>query len=234
MRRLRFELKMLLGRYPRIYLPLVRRRARGEPVRSDTAIVIEGYPRSGNTFATAAFGIALDELPHPHPVVAHHLHVPGQIIAAVRRRIPALVLIRRPEEAVLSLVVQQPHLSIRQALRAYVRFYAPLVAHRNDFVLASFEEVVGDFGAVIARVNNRFGTSFPTFEDTEENRRLALRRIEEENRGRWGHGRQAQLKGAFPSDERTRVKDVLREAYRRPRLRSLRTWAERLYNLIRS
>lgn len=228
----RFELKTLLGRYPRVYLHMVRRRARGEPVRSDTAFVIEGFPRSGNTFATAAFGLALSTLPHPHPVVAHHLHVPAQVIAATRRGIPALVLIRHPEEAVLSLAIQQPHLSLSQSLRAYLRFYRPLLAHRDGFVLATFDEVIGDFGAVISKVNGRFGASFPIFENTEDHVHRALQLIEKENRDRWGEGRDVELKGAFPSRERTQAKDRLRGEYRHPRLGKLRRRAERLYDLI--
>jgi hypothetical protein len=228
-RQTRFELKTLLGRYPRVYLPLARRRARGEPVRPDTDFVIEGFPRSGNTFATAAFGLALSTRPPPQPVVAHHLHVPAQVIAAVRRGVPALVLIRRPEEAVLSLVVQQPHVSLRQALRAYLRFYRPLVRHRHRLVLATFDDVIGDFGAVTTKVNQRFGVSFPIFQSSDENVGRALRLIEEENRDRWGAGREVELKGAFPSEERTRLKERLRVEYRRDALRRLRHRAEELY-----
>jgi hypothetical protein len=229
-RRARFELKSVLGRYPRLYLPLARRRARGEPVRADTRFVIEGFPRSANTFATAAFGLALSTAPPPQPPVAHHLHVPAHVIAAARHGIPALVLIRWPEDAVLSLVIQQPHLSVPQALRAYVRFYRALLRHRDRFVLATFDEVTDDFGAVTMKVNRRFGTSFPVFENTEANVRLAVGIIEEENRARWGSGRQVELKGAFPSAERTALKERLRKEY--ARAGRLRHRAERLYRIF--
>lgn len=228
-RKARFEAKTVLGRYPRLYLSLAHQKARGELVRPDTTFVIEGFPRSGNTFATAAFGVALDTMSSGRPVVAHHLHAPAQVIAAAKRRVPALVLIRRPDDAVLSLVIQQPHLSVRQALRAYPRFYLPLLPYRDRFVLATFDEVVRDFGEVTRRVNQHFKVNLPVFDNSEENVRLAMERIEDENRERWGRGTNVERKGAYPSAERTRLKEELRAHYGRPGLARLRARAEHVY-----
>lgn len=225
-RRWRFEVASILRMYPRLYLPLARRLGAGEPFGGDTGFVMEGFPRSGNTFSSAAFGISkTTEWPH----VAHHRHAPAQVIAAARRGVPALVLVRKPEEAILSFVIQQPRVSIRQALRAYVRFYRPLLPYRDRFVAATFDEVMTDFGAVTRKVNDRFGTTFDVFEHSEENVRRCLEMIEDENRLRWGSGLDLEMKGAFPTDARTRMKDGLRAAYRAPGLRRLRAHADRLY-----
>jgi hypothetical protein len=225
-RRWRFEIASILRMYPRLYLPIARRIGAGEPFGGDTGFVMEGFPRSGNTFSSAAFGISkTSEWPH----VAHHRHAPAQVIAAARRGIPALVLVRKPEEAILSFIIQQPHVTIRQALRAYARFYRPLLAYQDRFVVATFDEVMSDFGAVTRKVNDRFGTGFDVFEHSEENVRTCLDMIEEENRQRWGSGRDLELKGAFPTEARTRRKDELRAAYRAPGLRQLRADADRLY-----
>ena len=228
-RRSRFEGKTLVGPYPRLYLPIARRGARGEPVGSDTDLVIEGFPRSGNTFATAAFDVALDTMTSDRPVIAHHIHAPSQVIAAAREGIPTLVVIRHPEDAVVSLLIQQPHVTAGQGVRAYRRFYRPLLPYRDRFVLARFEEVIRDFGAVIRRVNERFGVTFPIFDGSEASVRLALQRIEAENRDRWGPGPDAELKGAFPSAVRDRVKEHHRSLYRRPALATSRARAEAVY-----
>lgn len=225
-RRWRFEIASILRMYPRLYLPLARRVGAGEPLALDTGFVMEGFPRSGNTFSSAAFGISkTSEWPH----VAHHRHAPAQVIAAARRGIPALVLIREPEEAILSFVIQQPHVTIRQALRGYIRFYRPLLRYRTGFVVATFDEVMTDFGAVTRKVNDRFASRFDVFQHTEENARRCLEMIEDENRQRWGSGRDLEMKGAFPSEARTRRKDELRAAYRAPPLRQLRDQADRLF-----
>lgn len=221
---MRFELVSLLGRFPRL-LPVLAPFRRGETVTRDTAIVIEGFPRSGNTFATAAFDLANRS---PSPKLAHHVHSPAQVIVAIQLGIPTLLVIRPPEEAVLSFVVQQPHITLRQAVRAYLRYHRTLLPHRGGFVLATFDEVVSDFGAVTRRVNERFGTSFGEFQHTEENVRAALDLIAEDNKQRWS-GRDLETKGAVPSEMRASLKERLRRRYRGEGLRVLRERAEQLY-----
>jgi hypothetical protein len=228
-RRLRSEVRIFLARFPRLFVPLARRWGTGDWITAETEFVIEGYPRSGNTFATAAFGLAKTS---PHPIVGHHTHSPAQVVTAARRGIPTLVLIRYPEEAVLSLVIQQPYRSVRSALREWIAFYEPLPRYRDRIEVATFEEVVGDFGAVTKRVNRRFGTHFDVFEHNSENARRALELIEQDARRLWRGGRDLQLKGAFPSAERANAKELLRPQYRSRRLLALRRKAEGLYRLL--
>src|SRR5262249_51694754 len=95
----RWELRTLLGRYPAVALPLLR--ARGgdgflAPIRDETEVVIDGFPRSGNTFAVAAFHFA--QLPRDVKI-AHHVHLPAQLLSALRLRLPPPLLVRHPHEA---------------------------------------------------------------------------------------------------------------------------------------
>jgi hypothetical protein len=132
-----------------------------------TEIVIDGFQSSGNSFSLSAF-----ELAQPRPVqVAGHVHSPGQLIRAARLGLPTLLLVRAPEPAALSLVSRWPYLTVEGALRRYVAFYAPLVPYVAGFVVASFDQVIGDFGEVTERVNSRFGTSFDCFVHDEDNAR---------------------------------------------------------------
>ena len=67
------------------YLQLARRRKGRAVVGPDTELVIEGFPRTANTFAVFAFQTA-----QARPVrVAHHLHAPIQVTVAARRPPPA-------------------------------------------------------------------------------------------------------------------------------------------------
>src|SRR2546421_9409717 len=101
------------------YLWYSRRHHGPNVVSHDTELVIEGFPRTANTFTVFAFQMA-----QAAPVrVAHHLHAPAQVIFAARRGIPVLVLVRPPEDAVLSLASWSPYVSLGQALAAYARFY---------------------------------------------------------------------------------------------------------------
>jgi hypothetical protein len=129
--------------------------------------VIEGFPRSGNTFARRAFAMAQGENVNQKRI-ASHLHVPAQVVQAARWQIPTLVLIRRPRDAVLSFALWNP-ISVDQALTYYKSFYETAEKYRDAFVLARFEEITEDFGPVIKRINDKFGTTFPLFRHNEEN-----------------------------------------------------------------
>jgi len=166
-RRLKYEIQMWIGCYPSLFRLLVRMKSKRKHliVKKDTDLVVEGFPRSGNTFAVAAFMLS-----QPHPLrMAHHLHVPAQIIYAIRHNIPTLVLVRRPDDAVLSLVLRESFISLRQGLRAYIRFYRRVTPYLSKCVVASFDDVTTDFGQVIHRLKEKYGTNFVPFEHSEDN-----------------------------------------------------------------
>lgn len=169
------------GKHPALFFPLYYLRGgRGSrlPVRRDTELVIEGYPRSGNTFALVAFRFAQGR----DVVTADHLHVPAQIKRAARYGIPICLLIREPEDMVRSLVVKHSFIRPKDALRGYLGFYRACYRYRDRFVVAKFEEVTADFGAVTDRINARFGTSFHRFENREANIRRVFAALDERNR----------------------------------------------------
>ncbi|WP_152918055.1 hypothetical protein [Ardenticatena maritima] len=173
----RFTLRAALAEKPAFYFTLQRLRPsrRDLIVSKDTEIVIEGYPRSANTFAVAAFLLAQER-----PVkVAHHLHVPAQVIRAVQWGIPTVVLIRKPEDAIVSRLIRRPDMDIVWALRGYISFYQTITQYRTGFIVAPFEEVVSNFGQVIVQTNERFGTRFVPFEHTEENIQRAFALVED-------------------------------------------------------
>src|ERR671920_625900 len=165
------SLQIHAGRNPTVFFSLYRllrtRQDLSRAVTPDKQVVIEGYPRSGNSFARRAFIMAQDES-FDVTSIAHHLHVPAQVVRAAQWRIPTLVLIRRRRDAVLSLVIKDP-ISVDQALKYYISFYETSEKYRDAFVLGRFEEITEDFGQVIKRMNDKFGTSFSLFHHDEEN-----------------------------------------------------------------
>jgi hypothetical protein len=149
---------------------------------------------------------------------------------AVALGLPCLVLVREPEETVLSLAVRLPYLSVRQALRGYVRFYEPVLRLRQRFVIGPFQDVTTDLGAVIDRLNERYGTSFDRFEHTPENERATLEEVDRWDRGAFGGDAEALVRSrATPTEGRVDSKDERRAEYVDDRLWSLRTRAERAY-----
>jgi hypothetical protein len=198
------------------------------PAFRDTDAVIDGFPRSANTFAVIAF-----ELAQPKPVrVAHHLHVPSQIIAGARLNIPTLVLVRDPEEAVLSLSLWTSLVTLEDGLTDYVRFHKRILPYRDRFVVATFEEVSTDFGEVIRRLNERFGSSFQEFQHNEANVALCFKLIEEHDRKETGKVEEKTV--ARPSQQRERMKNELRSAFRSPKLARSRADAYKVYETLTS
>ena len=167
-RRARHRLRIRLAESPWLYLPFARRKYPGpspEVISPATELVIDGYTRCASTFAVYALQLA-----QPVPVrLAHHLHAPAQLVAAARAGVPALAVIREPRGAILSQLIREPDVAPRDALIGYTRFYQRLLGYRDRLVVADFEEVTKDFGAVTRRVNDRFGTSFAEFEPGEQN-----------------------------------------------------------------
>lgn len=225
-----YHLKTLVARYPTLALPIQRLRGRGEVLADDTEIVIESFPRCASSFAVAAFRLAQE--PHASRI-AHHTHTPAQVLAATRRRVPTLVLIRSPEDAVLSHVIHTPALTPAVSLRGYVRFHEPLLPYRSGFVVGTFEEVVGDFGAVIERVNHRFGTAFRPFEHRPEHLARLDREIAEDYRSRARSQEDLDRIVPLPSERRREMKDRLRAEYRAVSA-GLRRRAEAAYDTLRT
>lgn len=126
---------------------------------------MEGFPRSGNTFAVLAFQFA-QQAPLP---IAHHLHHPAQVIRGVDRGLPSVVLIRSPEAAIRSLWLHRSGIAATRLIRQYLDFYDALERVAGAYLLADFAAVTTDFGRVTDAINGRFGTHFGRFEHTDEN-----------------------------------------------------------------
>jgi hypothetical protein len=195
-------------------------------VSPSTDIVIEGYPRSANTFAVAAFLLTQQR----QVKVAHHIHGPAQIIWAARHDIPTLVLIREPSDSVLSLIVRQTAVSLEQAFRNYIRFYERVLPYSDSYVIADFDETTSDYGGVIGRVNSRFGTSFTKFEHTDKNVQRCYQLIEEMDRRDTGHEDTTMTTVARPSSRREKLKVSLSEELENENFQHLITRAEVIYS----
>jgi hypothetical protein len=137
----------------------------------DTDVVIEGYPRSGNTFAVKAFLYAQEG--RTVRIASHH-HTQVQLMLARRYGIPAMVLIREPEQAIRSALVRAPHLSARRAVDKYIEFYTDIEGLRDHFVVVDFKRIVSDFGECIGLLNGKFGCRFLCPEFTPEDNRVIL------------------------------------------------------------
>jgi hypothetical protein len=162
-----------------------------------TDLVIDGFMRSANTYAVCAFQHA-----NPSGIrVAHHLHNARVIERGCARGVPVLLTIRRPADAVASMDHFDPSTSRVEVLDAYVAFYARLSKSVDRMILADFDDVVGDFAAVLRRVNSRFGTSFAPYVKTDASERSVFASIEQFGATYYG-GTGFESRVSRPSSER--------------------------------
>lgn len=226
----RVELIARIFQYPSIYLPLVKLFTQyGDyVVERGTQLVIEGFPRSANTFAVAAFMYAQDS-----PIkIAHHLHAPAQVIRAIRWGIPTIVLIRPPKDAVISLQIRQPFRNLRRTLLLYSKFYSSIVNYRHRFIVAPFDEVISNYGGVIASINARFNTKFKTFKHTQENLEVVYAMIEHMDMVDQSSSMITKKTVARPSKERDLLKKDYASGFDEPDVIDSLSKAEELYNLF--
>jgi hypothetical protein len=226
--RIKYSVMTRLAPYPSLAVPLARLRGEGELVDSRTDLVVESYPRSASSFAIAAFRLAQE----PRSLrVAHHTHASGHVIAGIRLGIPALVLIREPEGAVVSSRIRHPARTYTDLLRGFCAFYEPLVPHRGDLVVGTFDEVIGgELGAITRRLNARFGTTYAEFEPTQENVARVMREIDQDWRARRGEGERLERVIPRPSPVREGLKSKMQERYAVEAPQKLRQRAEELYS----
>lgn len=145
------------GQYPLLFNTVfgaINDRAR--LVRPDTDLVIEGFPRSANSFSVFAFlNSGAGDM-----ALAHHVHSPSQIVLAARYKRPAILLVRSPDDAVAAGLAKIATHTASDLLRAYALYYDCLLPLRDHYVIAPFETVTTDVGRIISAANRRFGTSF--------------------------------------------------------------------------
>jgi hypothetical protein len=192
-----------------------------------TQLVIEGFPRSGNTFAVFALRSA-----QPAPVeVTSHVHVPAQVKLAVRRQVPTVVAVREPLGTTSSLVVAAPHVPVERALREYVHHHRQLLPLQDGFLVVDFTEITSDMGAVTVAINERFATSFVPFDHTSEHEAAVFAAIEAHHQE--VHGGTEHVV-ARPSEQRRADQRRVLDQLQGPELAALLEEARGVYAALRA
>ena len=213
-------------------LPLLRQRNPDGSLKRfypDTKLVIDAFPRSGNTFATYAFQQAQQKRIR----IGHHFHAPAAVAAAAKKNIPILTIIREPDDAVISWVLFgfSPH--IEEGYYDYINFYQVVEKYRPRIFVARFESVTEDLGEVIIALNKKYSTHFTSFEHSEQNVRQVFELIETDTlRHAERYGTIAWTRAPKPDDKRSSEKSAMKQRLADPGYRSLRTLAKELFQRL--
>ncbi len=158
--------RALLEQYPKLYLSLLKLKrtnhwSRSWVVTKQHDLVVEGFPRSANSFAFHALSSANDG----KLSIATHTHSPAQIQQAVKWSIPTMVLLREPKDAVIGLLAFNRELDncydskldkvtkkeVLSALNRWVYFYNRIQEVRDKVFIARFDKVIDDFEGLSKR-----------------------------------------------------------------------------------
>lgn len=169
MHRLRIATLRKIERNPSVFEFLYRLQGASSDLLAspETNILLEGFPRSANTYSLYALRHSQNNLK-----ISGHTHRPGNVILGLKYKIPICVLIRNPHDAVKSLLVRNPQYSESNCLRQYISFYSLLLPRKNEFLVAEFEDVVANFDTVIDGLNSKYKLHLKPFKSNIETNQL--------------------------------------------------------------
>lgn len=145
--------RQIVGR-PALFFPLAKLAGNKQLLDGDTELVVDGFPRSGNSFTEAAF---LYSQRSRRLVLKSHAHSPAQVLRAIEQDVATVLLLRDPDQAVASTIastgVDRPDMHYRD----YCAYYRPLLGMDSHFVIAPFEVALRSFDTLVAATNAHFG-----------------------------------------------------------------------------
>lgn len=129
-------IRRFVWKRPVLYAPIALSKHRRDVIPAGCDLFIDGFPRSANTFTSLYW-----QQTQPHLKIRSHDHIPPFIIAALKKDIPALLLIRNPLDAVSSYAILVKT-SFEQELCYYIDYYDALLAYREQMFIVDFENAV--------------------------------------------------------------------------------------------
>ncbi len=159
--------KFLLGHDP-VLLPIFLRltpMGTSRRITSSTELVVEGFPRSGNTFTV----FALLDATGSRLQIASHVHHPAQIKRSVGLGVPTVLVVRNPVDCLASYLAYGQHGRPATVLKEYAGYHRELVPYVDRILVCDFDETTSDLSSVIVRINERFGLSIPPFDQSDQN-----------------------------------------------------------------
>jgi len=121
-------------------------------LRKSSQICIEGFPRSANTFVY----MLVKESSIDRLKIAHHMHCTAQLKMALKWGIPAILLIRNPIDAIVSLMLRDPGTSFITAINWYIRFYRDLKIYKKHLIIFHFDNVINQHGKAISTLKKNY------------------------------------------------------------------------------
>lgn len=167
----------------------------------DSHLVIEGYPRSANTFSVDMLNVLTAD--GQRLLMGHHTHKVANLRLAEIYDVPRLVLIRQPEDAILSFMIFSGK-PVATCLVKYIKFYSAVLTLEKPFQVAPFATVVTDFTRIVENLNTVLATPVPVSQNLLTDVQTAQERARA--RAEKTHGKKSVQRVGAPSDARDKMK----------------------------
>ena len=135
----------------------------------NTNICIEGFPRSGNSFACRIIRIT-----DPWIKISDHTHSIANVKSASENHVPIVILIRKPLDAIVSYVLRRiglrqkttKEMSLRLAFKDYYIFYQYIykqlnnLNNTNKIKIIKFETLINETSTYLETIENLINIDF--------------------------------------------------------------------------
>jgi hypothetical protein len=171
----------------------------------NTDLVLEGYPRSGNTFSVDFLFYQNED---KKLKIAHHTHDFSNLLLGVKLGVPCAVLIRAPLDAISSYMIYSNR-NVDAAATYYYEFYSSVLAIKDSVLLIKFDDVVTDMNKVILQLNDKYNLNLKMSDDFRRDSDIVKERnISRAKKNNNTHEKFVKSVGA-PSKERDLLKNKI-------------------------
>jgi hypothetical protein len=134
----------------------------------ETSLVVDGYPRSGNSFFVRLIIHQLEENDLSNLSLSHHTHRVENIKLAHHYGVPAVVLIRDPYDAIASFFIFQKFcLPIIECIKKYLHFYNFVLSFNANILIVNFDTVISNPNLVLEHIQKNFDIKIPMVKNLE-------------------------------------------------------------------
>lgn len=163
------KLRLLAGSNAFLWQNYMRLVGKPLPNPRQIDLMVEGYPRSGNTYAEHMLRIMCPGLRW-----ISHTHSVGTLLWAQKHGIPSLLLVREPQEAAVSLYIyRMQQVALRICFKEWEIFYRN--ARKLDAVsFVSFDSLISNTEASLCSALSKIGLASSIKEPLPPNPRVSF------------------------------------------------------------
>jgi len=171
-------------------------------------LILSGFPRSGNTYFKASMKINYPQL----KINESHIHHKELFVYTLRKKIPTVILIRNPVDAISSYIVylkgKGKVIDIKKIIDRYNSYYSTLHKYKNNsqLIILDFNEMINSLEETIKRLNNQLKFNLEIYDNYDENQKTIFKKIYERNLQRDAGSK---MTVHLPNEEKKIMKDQI-------------------------